>query len=354
MPKEPGNLYVKYADGDDGTDVIPAGAAFWASPSIWLTDTAGNSIPSAQVGVDNWVHVRVDSTSTEPYTGVKVQTWVCDYTAGFIGPDAAQSSSGGANGRTATVGTAVTKSSPGTMHVVWRPTNADLINGPNPREGHLCVGANVYVESPPGPEGARLTGGRLDVINNRHHGWKNVTVITKTLRLAPFAFRLANPGAEPDEFRVRARELDRGECLGRLEREHLLMRDFVDLVDGEPRPDPVPALCQTEPLERTWLAQGGRLVLRNMPEPAELRPAEHDAEFTIRTVNPACEEREQCGDPTRVRIRPGELTPVVFVLECDGDPGEVHTIDITQRTGEGAVIGGARLIAVHVPDWHCR
>ncbi|MEV8630893.1 hypothetical protein AB0395_04480 [Streptosporangium sp. NPDC051023] len=350
MPKEPGVLYVKYAAGDDGTDVIPSGAAFWASPSIWITDTAGNSIPNAQVGVDNWVHVQVDSTSTDSYTGVKVQTWVCDYTAGFIGPDAARPSSGGANGRTATVGTAVTKSSPGTMHVVWRPTTADLINGPNPNEGHLCVGANVYVETLPGPEGARLSSGRLDVINNRHHGWKNITVVAKTPRLAPLAFRLTNLGPEPENFQVRAWELDQGEGIGSLQQEHLLTQHFVDLVDGEPRPDPVPALCQTEPPERRWLAQGGRLVLRGVPERTELRPAQHRAEFTIRTADQGCEEP---GEHARLQIRPGELAPVIFVLGCDGEPGEVHTIDITQQTADGVVLGGARLIAVHVPEWHC-
>ncbi|MEV4838661.1 hypothetical protein AB0K05_29450 [Nonomuraea sp. NPDC049486] len=346
MTRVPGDLYIKYDSGDDGSDVIPQGAAFWASPSIWLTDTGGNSLPHAITGVDNWVHVQVDSMSTDPRSGVKVQTWVCDYTPGYIGPDSARPSSGGANGRTATVATAVTKSAPGTVHVTWRPTTADLINGPNADTGHLCVGANVYVETLPTPEGARLSGGKLDVINNRHHGWKNITVIRNAGRRTPFAFRLANPGAEPDDFVVRAWELDRETAMGRVEQEHLLMTAFVDLVDGEPEPPPVPAACQQEPRERTWLAQGGRLVLRGLPEATPLRPAEHPAHVELRTVN----GRDQSVGLT---IRPGELVPVVFVMGCEGEPGEVHAFDIVQQTRDDLVLGGARLIVVDVPEWHC-
>lgn len=346
MTKVPGDLYIKYANGDGGNDVIPAGTQFWTSPSIWLTDTSGNSIPNAVEGTDNWVHVQVDSTSADPRSNVKVQVWVCDYTAGFIGPDSARPSSGGLNGRTSTISTDVSSTAPGTAHVVWQPDPSDLINGPNPDTGHLCVGANTYVETLPAPEGARLSGGQLDVINNRHHGWKNITVIRTGPRRAPFPFRLTNPGAEPDEFVVTARELDRDLAMGQVEREHLLMADFVDLLEGAPEPAPVPAACLREPRERTRLARGGKLVLRGMPDATPLRPAEHRAKFGLVTA----EGRDQT---VGVGVKPGEQIPVIFVVESAGEPGEVHTFDIVQQTRDGLVLGGGRLIAVDVPEWHC-
>ncbi|MBQ0975728.1 hypothetical protein KBZ00_32175 [Streptomyces sp. RK31] len=347
MTRMPGDLYVKYTSGDDGSAAIPAGEAYWASPSIWLTDPAGNSIPSAVVGEDNWVHVQVDSTNTNPRSTVKVQTWVCDFTAGFIGPDAARASSGGASGQTATVATDVSQATPGVAHVVWRPDATDLINGPNPDTGHLCVGANVYVETLPAPEGARLSSGRLDVIDNRHHGWKNVTVVRAAGEgPAPIAFRLANPGPEADVFVVMARELDGEAAMGQVEQEHLLATGFVDLADGPPDPPPVPAACLREPRERTRLAQGGQLVLRGMPDTRPLRPAEQRARFALVTA----EGRDHA---LEVGIRPGEQVPVVLAVDTAREPGEVHTFDIVQQTRDGLVLGGARLITVDVPEWHC-
>ncbi|MFE5720445.1 hypothetical protein [Streptomyces erythrochromogenes] len=348
MTREPGDLYIKYTTGDDGSQEIPAGAVFWASPSIWLTDTSGASIPQAKVGVDNWVHVQVDSMNSEVRDNVKVQAWVCDYTPGFIGPDSARPSSGGANGRTGSISTGVSKTAPGVAKVVWRPLDTDLINGPNIDTGHLCVGANVFVETLPAPEGARLSSGKLDVISNRHHGWLNITVVRNSPRIAPLAFRLTNPGTEPERFVLRAWELDGESAMGQVEQEHLLMAGFVDLTDCGPEPPLVPAACQREPHERTRLAKGGRLVLRGLPEPVPLRPAESEARFEIRTAAEGC-------DPTTVEvdIRPGQHVPALFVVNSEGEPGEVHTFDIVQETQDGVVIGGARVITVDVPEWHC-
>jgi hypothetical protein len=341
----PGSLYVKYAAGDSGIRPIPPGTAFWASPSVWLTDAGGNPIPCARVGVDNWIHVQVDSTVDQPRTGVKSQVWVCDYTAGYIGPDVARASSGGAAGRTGTVSTAVSSAAPGVTHVTWRPTAADLINSANPNEGHLCVGVNIYAELPPPPEGAVLSSGRLDVINNAHHGWHNITVTTTPL-VGPhnFAFRLTNPGVEAADFGVEVWE-NEGE-LGQLEQETLLGAGFVDLVDSEPMPDPVPPTCQVEPPARTWLARGGRLVLRGMPEQTPLRPAGERAKIQLVTEQGA---DQQVG----VSIGPGEHVPVVLQIGATGQPGDVHVLDVAQRDRDGLVLGGGRILVVEVPEWHC-
>lgn len=370
MPKEPGVLYVKYKDTDDGTQVIPEGVPFWTSPSVWLTGPGGESKANgpddttAYAG-ENWVHVQVDSTSTTDYEGIGVQVWVCDYTMGFIGPDSARPSVKGATGKLGSIHTAVHKGTPGTMHVSWTPDADDLINSPNPGQGHECVAVNVYYENLPAPEGARMSTGRLDVINNRHHAQCNLTILDKSRPAQMIAMRLTSAGVEAEDFEVRAWELDREGGIGALEQEKLLARCSVDLVGGEPKPPLVPPGCQTEPLERTWLRGGGQLVLTGLPEPAEIRVAGHDAEFTVLTDR-SCEGGEEEGAEQQSRgsgggrggagltVNPGELAPVLLRLDCDGDAGEVHTIDVVQRSDDGVVLGGARLVVLHVPEWyHC-
>jgi hypothetical protein len=344
MPKAPGDLYIKYDAADLGTDVIPAGAAFWASPSIWLSDVDGNTLTKATTGKDTVINVQVDSVSPDSRTGVKVQVWVCDFTLGGVGPQAVVASGGGAAGRITTIATSVSKTSPGVAHVTWQPTTADLINAPNPNEGHLCIGVNAFIENTPPPDGARVTGGFLDVINNRHHGWKNITVVKAVNKIRTFiTFRMADPGTENGEFEVAAEDIG---AFGQLEAETLLAQGFVDLVDGVAEPVPIPAACLREPRERTRLAKGGVLVLNGMPETTPLRPAERRAEFTLVTAEGS--DQTLC-----MKAVPGAEVPVIFALEGNGAPGEVHVFDVVQRTTDGLVLGGARLIAVNVPEWHC-
>ncbi|MCD0449202.1 hypothetical protein LO762_08375 [Actinocorallia sp. API 0066] len=350
MSKVPGDLYIKYDASDDGSSAIPGGAVFWASPSIWLADDEGDTLPYAKVGVPTSIMVQVNSTSTTPRTQVKVQTWVCDYTPGHIGPDTALSSSGGPNGRTKTVSTAVSKAGPGTVAIPWTPKAADLINGPDPDHGHVCVGANVYVEfvpteEAPPPEGGRLSSGTLDVMKNRHHGWKNITVVRNGPQFRPMVFRLTNPGPEPATFGVRAWEVDGDAPLSDVEQEHLLATHFVDLVEGAPKPPPQNPACLREPRERTWLAEGGRLVLLGVPDQVSLRRADRRADFVLRTAEGAFESGT-------VRVEPGQRVPVALTVTSRGEPGEVHTFDIVRHTEDGTIVGGARLITVDVPDWH--
>src|SRR4051794_22495064 len=150
-----GTLYVKYDASDTGArvphnDPIPPGVAYYVTPSIWLTDDAGNSLTQAKVDQVNWIHVQVDSISADPRAGVRAQVWVCNFTAG-IGPDSARPSSGGKPGRWGGVpqGQLVTQTVPGIVKVPWTPQVTDLINTSDPNQGHLCVAANVFVEPPP-------------------------------------------------------------------------------------------------------------------------------------------------------------------------------------------------------------
>jgi len=322
---------------------------FYLSPSIWLTDQAGNGRLEATVGEVNLLHVQVDSLSPAPRLGVQVQAWVCDYTGGFIGPDAALPSSTTSTGAGLEIGvpTPVTNAAPGFAVLSWTPDEHDLINHADPSRGHVCVAANVHVTFPLPVEGSRLTAGRLDVPNDRHHAWKNITVVkTQGVRIA-VPFRVGNPGPEPAEFVLQAFQLDRETAMGPFEQEHLLMDRCVDLVDGGPPPDPVPAACQKEPLERTRLAEGGRLVLRGLPETVLLRPARRRARVLLATADSA-------DDKVPVAIRPGQQVPVALTVEGEQEIGGVHTIDVQQLDARnGLVVGGGRVVVVQAPEWFC-
>ncbi|MEV4559232.1 hypothetical protein AB0K51_19895 [Kitasatospora sp. NPDC049285] len=387
-------LYVKYKSDDDGKSAIPPGSTPWASSEIWLTDANGNTqtsptdpnTPAAYIGA-NYIHVTVNSTNPTPYTGVQVQAWVCDYTAGGVGPASSRPSTNGTSGVRTQIDDPLSSTQSRVAHLTWNALSGDETkNG-----GHLCIAVNCYYEGQPAPDGAERLGGFLDVFNDRHYAQRNIAVLPASQKLKSLVLRLANAGVEAADFEARAWELDREGGIGAVEQELLLAHCFVDLVDGKPKPPVVPAPCQTEPLERTWLRGGGRLMLTGMPEPAEIRVAGHDAQFTVRT-NRHCEDGEsQGGGPVHLRgaedgnggdggpgpgggwgggdpgggwgghggdgcgagltIRPGELSPVLVTLECEGDPGEVHTLDIVQQTDDGTVLGGARLVAMHVPDW---
>jgi hypothetical protein len=346
-----GDLFVKYQAGDNGTRPIAPCTNFWSSPSVWLTDVNGNGLNEAQVGEDNIINVQVDSKSATARTAVKVQVWVCDFTLGGVGPGAVllSGSAGGPSGRTATVPTGVSSSTPGIAQVHWTPVDADLINSADKTRGHVCAGASTYVEGAK-PEGAIKTSGLLDVCNDQHHAWKNLTVVkSQNFRHAEMSFRMVNPLLELAEFVIETRELERDEAMGQLELEQLLTADFVQFVPKNGgKPEPVPPGCMTEPRERTLLREGGRLVLTGLEKPVALRPArEPAAEVGV------VAEGGEGGKATKLTAAAGDRVPVTLVAELkDSDPGEVHTFEITQADERGRIVGGARVIVVAVPEWH--
>jgi hypothetical protein len=355
-------LYIKYQPGDNGTRPINPCTNFWNSPSIWLTDANGNGLNNqAAVGQDNVINVQVDSLANVALTAVKVQVWVDDFTLGGVGPDAVVvNGTITPSGLTSTVPTAVSSNAAGIAQIHWTPNDAYLINSPLPNQGHVCVGANTYVEGA-SPEGAIKTSGLLDVCGNQHHGWKNIAVIKTTMlqkaQLARFALRVVNVGPERGEFRVGVTELGPELAMGPLEKEQLLTAPFVDLVrtprtaedengsDDENDSQNIRPGCLDEPLERKRLRQGGQLVLTGLEKPIQLRPAATSA-TELAVIGQAGRGKE-----VKLIIEPGDRVPLTFQATIAGEPGEVHAFDITQTAGDGRILGGARIIAVTVPRW---
>src|SRR4051794_9973649 len=136
------DLYIKYDASDTGSRPIPPATVFYLSPSVFITDQAGNSLLEARIGEPNLIHVQVDSLTEDPRLNVTVQVRACDFTGGFIGPDAARQSSGGVGpGLSSGIPTPVTKSAPGVAVGSWAPTAAGLVNQPAPPPAPPCLAA---------------------------------------------------------------------------------------------------------------------------------------------------------------------------------------------------------------------
>ncbi|GAA4878692.1 hypothetical protein [Actinomycetospora straminea] len=340
------DLFIKVNAADDGARPLPPDTATWTSPSIWLTNQRGDGIPSAVVGQVNVVNVQVDSISPDPKTNVKVQVWVCDYTAGGVGPDSVliSGSAGGSTGKIGTTMTAVAAGAPGIARVEWTPDTADLINTGDPNSGHVCAGANVFVQGA-APEGSLKSSGFVDVVNNQHHAQRNLTVI-RIGGLVNFTMGVVNPGLELARFHLQAAPVDPELVMGPLERETLLTAHFVDLLGAE-EPVRVPLECMTEPLERTRLAGGGELILLGMPEPVPLRPATAPLDAQLVTA-------EGSDQHLTVEVEPGDRLPVTLRARLgDGDVGDVHGVELTQIDDNGNILGGARVLLVNTPNWVC-
>ena len=383
-------LYIKYATNDTGSRPIPAGQPIYLSPSIWLT--GGLDTTTAKVGVVNTVNVQVDSTQVDPGKGranVKVQVWVCDFTLGGVGPAASllSGSSNGTAGITDTVDTVVYASAPGVAKVPWTPVPADLINTNDPKTGHVCIGANVYVEDA-APEGTIKNFGLLDVPNNPHHAWKNIAVVAAPQGgNANMQFRVVNERAEPQEYEIGVQEIAPERSFAPSEWEAMAGKYYIDTrvgpditINGGTQRSTLPPeveiglgrvgvgrfgllghrggfgekvlktmLAQdAEPFERQLRRAGGELFLSRailqLDEPVRLRPALDFGRL------PTLVGGGKVGNRFRTRFDALDRAPFTLHLEGGDALGQVRAFDITQTTESGALSGGARIVTITVPE----
>lgn len=384
----PDDLFIKYKTGDTGARPTTAGEPVHLSPSITLS--GGINATTAKIGVVNTINVQVDSKQTDPGQGkinVKVQVWVCDFNLG-VGPAAAllSNSSNGASGFTDTVDTTVYAGAPGLAQVNWTPVPADLINKYDPNTGHVCIGANVYVEGT-APEGAIKSFGTLDPFGNQHHAQKNIAVVQVAAGgMKALPFRVINDQRDPMDYQVEVAELDPRQVFDPVQLEALATYQFVEVKVGptitipggstletlEPgtqwelgrlgvgrlglvvSPETEVETAQTrlvqaaEPFERQLLRAGAELYLSpaalQYDEPVPLRAAEDFGRL------PTMIGGGEAGSRFRTRLDALDRTPFTLHVEGGDRPGEVRVFDATQTDEQGRVRGGARVISVTTPD----
>jgi hypothetical protein len=381
-------------------------ASIWMSYPPNHPDPAKRNETAYEARIGEQVFINVDcysSGATFPFpfppggdrTPVKCQIWACSGANG-VGPISALPSSLDANGN-ALEGIALGELSPPDFYavasVLWTPEGTDGLSFNEEGAAHVCLAANLSYLAPtggggggvgaPSSQGQRLpqfspggqpvrtifpcgdgpTDPRSGVPIGHFHGQKNIQV----LRAAPGMMLIATlqvfgAGAGPE-----ARVLELAERTGWRElpaaiREHLLALPFIELVGGRERrrrmqkitpdlfeylvPDFGEDLLRSgplplEPRERARLAGGGDLVLAESHTP--LVPAKGPLEKM--SIEGAARRKD---DAYELTVGPKEPERVAIDLgAADGDPrGTVRIIDLAERNGEGALVGGTTFITV--------
>ncbi len=336
-----GNLYIKWTSGDTGTRPIPGGSTWWLSPSIWIT-SPGNA--QASSGKDNLIYVQPDRIGDgTDSTDVSVRAWVCNPTTA-PGPSGATIASaggpGGALGVIPNLGAGVSFPVSPLLVNDWVPAPTDVaVNG-----GHLCIVADIFDKS---GDGADLTTGVVDVVNNQHHAQHNISLVMGVqgrMLQVPFWFPILEALPEADRGRGLIRVQPVGGVLGQVTKEELLRDPRVTLEherEGTTQPrELVNPHCLTEPPERTRLREGGELVLSGSDykiHRSEARPERAGILFEDRVHS-------------EIEVTPvsGAASVRTFVCELpEDDFGAVHEFDIVHSTAEGRVVGGMRVVVLN-------
>ncbi|MCP2256600.1 hypothetical protein LX15_000283 [Streptoalloteichus tenebrarius] len=351
------SLYIKYRSNDTGARPIPPGAAYWESPSMWLT--GGWDLSTARPGVPNRIHVRVDNNSDTDISGVMVQIWVSKPIAPIApvhsmpfppAPDPNRSHAVFPVGVVRAHGWAVAS-------VDWIPDESSFINPADPNSAHMCLGANCYTHGCPGsPEGRQITSATADfpVVIDPHCGQHNINL----RRFPPggracFTLGVANPAPTEATFTVTAEELRGDEGLGLIGLAQVLSGwgatiTGMDAVEIQRLRNQEFCRRLGEPLELALVRAGGVPVLVDAVATHTVAAAQNPVRgLTFFGDNVLCGAG---GREVRVRVRPGGAAPLglAFDLPDDTRVGGVHTLQVSVRDEKGALLGGVRFLALVV------
>lgn len=291
-------LWIRYATNDD-TGARPAQGVTWLSPSL---------NPSTQPKVDVATTIVVVVDAAQPVSNVSLQVWAARF--GAV-PLTYAASTGGNGGRVRT-GLASTPS--GTRHIIeqaiaWTPLDGDASTA----EYHMCLQANCWI---PGVEGAQQgVGGAMpaiDIVNNRHHAQHNITVLARNSPI----------------------ELDVDYGNNREQGEHVTLEAVVvdDLLLGPGEIGRLHAFHGHGPGPK----QGGDKDKDRLPwKTGKGRPRSLELHGQGKSAK-----------KLKLDLEAGEHGAVRLSADFEDDDEGLYAIDFIQRDGNGAVMGGARVLTV--------
>jgi hypothetical protein len=196
----------------------------------------------------------------------------------------------------------------------WKPTQAEL-DATLKGEGHLCLIANVYADG----DGAEvLGGGTFDVVNNPHHGQRNITLLAAARseeRSMEFQL-MPDPGG--GETVVRIEQIDPAQVLGAGER---------------------------------WLLRSHRKVVLDRDR-EQLVVVHKDEHFPIEVSEDRVRGRisaGEFGELDRKGLVPAFRDPLVAKVEFatpKADIGALQAFEIVQRNDQGEALGGLRFLSL--------
>ncbi len=342
-----GPLVIRYKNGDTGTrpiDPCDVTNPYWLSPDLYLT--GGIDSATARVGAQNTVNVRVNNISGQTVTGVNVQAWVCDFTAG-IGPSSGLASAGGVTPMTGFVNQiGAGQSATVTCSPVWTPVPADAaLNG-----GHVCLAANCYSDG----DGLSIPPGAFAMCCDSHHAQHNIAVVQVQggqMRSVRFSVLVANPSLERELVaNVAVRQVSSRFALGVPERQLLIDQGLVENAQTLPQiadVSPTGGVVRTTAVSRTFRAIAGASMTLVRPDTG-LAPTPI-AVSRFRPIDYSIESSDfGSGRSLRTSLAPGGKTQVTLNLELNPRVpiGSVQTFDLAQSTDDGELVGGVRIVTV--------
>lgn len=294
-------LLVRSTVGDNGSRPLPAGAAHWESPDVWVESTLGIDQPIP--GQDNTLFARVTNFGLQDATGVIARFWVAYpslaiNTPSLIGLGYANIQSGDS-----AIVECLTK---------WVP---DSVNG-----GHQCLIVEAFI---PGFDDLTAP---LDPKYDRHVGQKNEQLVV----VAPGEFFVTN--VEAANAMSMAQDLT-------FEVQALPQTlAAAPLLAARARAVPLKPLPAAAPLPLTFRLDNSSAVF-----------TPPSAVFARRLLNQTLEEvagnAKYCSAPAQIshtsRFEPWEARKIQVTgqMPKNARPGQTHSFRIVQRAGR-MITGG--------------
>jgi hypothetical protein len=337
---------------DNGSRPYTGGKTpIWENSSIWLDGGSGVTQTSTHVGATTDVRVRVTNSGDADVDFVSVDAYLMDPQVGLTYPAQAIRSLSGTVG-VASPGSGST--SPTDPHVAlcqlptspassWVPTATELANSSG---GHLCLIANVYSDTDGRP---LASGDPFDIVNNPHHGQRNIALLASTERLQDFQIKVM-PTLEGHPTLLDIHALTSREAIGM--GENWLLRSRANVVrvaqdGGRPayyltgsRGNPDTALS----FSRKSVA--GSIGLREGT--VDLHEAARATKAAVERVGNADRLAWSAAEGgARIKLQATkEIQIATLSVERDDTKGSLQAFDVVQRSEDGMILGGIRIISL--------
>jgi hypothetical protein len=338
------------APNDNGTrPYTGTNTPFWNNASIWLTGGSGVTQTSTHVNDATDARVRVTNSGTAPVDLVSVDVYVLNPFLGVPDPLTPGRSLHTFGGSLTHLAPGSGIDSPTDPHVAqcepsWMPTQSDLAGSTG---GHLCLLANVYGD---GDGSALGSGEQFDVANNPHHGQRNITLLASQTPTSGFMLQVM-PALDGASTVLDIHALNSRTAIGMGENWLLRSKANVVRVPGpggrqqyfltgsRGRPDTAlsfsrKAIAGTIELQRDGVADLGAAARATKAAVARAGNADKVAWHPVEGA-------------ARIKLAgTREIQTAKLSLQRDDGKGSLQAFDIVQRSEEGTILGGIRILSL--------
>lgn len=354
--------------GDQGGDYTATNPPFWDNNSLWLV--GGPSQTSVKVGNQVQVKTRVTNNGENQLGAVHIQAWVFQPFVGLAQPGQAitalQETNGLPDGSLITFSGSLANLAHGSgadvpdPHVAIASTPSGTgYWGASQKEldtygGHLCLVANVYTSQ----EGKLLntedyfaTTSYVDsngVTQPRdgHHGQRNIALLPSAQPQQVMPFQVHPPLLQGQPTLLDIHALG---SVGIGAGEHWLLQSRANVTKIDNRKFVIPGVRGKPATPLTYSRKGlqGSLSLDRFGtiDLAEATKATREATRRAGEMTRVPFQKRQ--DGARIRLESlAEPHTATITLQRDDAKGSMQAFDIVQRTEDGKILGGLRMLSL--------